>query len=110
MSNGTLQNLLQIQTPDKGSTHLRKGTTLGHISPDGSRIKLGMNRNEVFVLVLRNRIYTISKEIRCYIPPETPSAGLKAGIAPDSTADEGSFYSMDTIEIKASLKQFISRR
>lgn len=64
---------------------------------------LGMNMNKVcvclFVLVLRNWIYTLSKEIRYQILPETP-AGLKSGIAPDSTAD-----SMDTIEGKAPLKQ-----
>lgn len=55
-------------------------------------------------------LHNKQRDIRCQILPETPSAGLKTGIAPDSTADEGSFYSMDTIEIKASLRQFISRR
>lgn len=66
---------------------------------------LRMNTNKVFVclfvLVLGNWIYTLSEKIRYYILPETP-AGLKSGIAPDSTDD-----SMDTIGRKAPLKQSV---
>lgn len=60
---GTLQNLFQIQISDKANTHVMMGTTPCHSSPDVNRITPGMNMNEVFfVLVLRNCIYTISKE------------------------------------------------
>lgn len=114
MSCGTLQNLSQIQMPDKANTHFRKGTSPCHSSPDGSRITSGMNTNEVFVLFgfssKKLDVQNKQREIRCQIPPESPSAGLKTGIAPDSTADEGSFYSIYTTEIKASLRQFINRR
>lgn len=44
---------------------------------------LRMNTNKVcvclFVLVLRSWIYTLSKKIRYYIPPETP-AGLNLAL------------------------------
>lgn len=66
-----------------------------------------------FVFFLSSKkleLHNKQREIRYSIPPETPSAGLKTGIALDSTADEGSFYSMDTTEIKASLRQFIRKR
>lgn len=68
MSCGTVQNLFQIQMPEKANTHLRKGITPCHSSPDGIRITPGMNMNGGEVVCFSSKkldLHNKQRDIRC---------------------------------------------